>query len=248
MAFKSSKSKKCPVCVVCTPDKIEAVNKQLGTLLEDVRASGEIPKARDPRFDTAANILGVAPHSLRYHLKECLLDLEIQDQRYVELKDLSQAIATAKTEYANNPTMQNATAYTSLLTSFRAMASDIEGQQDPEQTVTFIAETVMGPMSKKTIAVVTEELRSLRESISSLLPKSQQTYVDSQLKGALARMSNALRDTMDESIRAVCGYYKVELDAKDRKRALDNASPVQSSADAGRLLATPAVVPTEQPV
>ncbi len=35
----------------------------------------------------------LSPFSLWYHLKECMLDFEIQEQKLVELKDLARAIS-----------------------------------------------------------------------------------------------------------------------------------------------------------
>lgn len=236
MAFRKRKSNKCPVCVVCTDDKIRQVDAALEPLLQEVRATGEVPKASDSKFDTASRAVGVAPNSLRYHLKECLLDLEIQDQRLQELVDMSDAVATAKDAYAKNPSMQNASALAGLMNVWRALASDIEGQQDPEQAVVFVAETVMGPLSKRTLAVVTEELRALRDGIGPSLAKGQSTYVDAQLKSALTRVSNALRDSLDESLKSVCGYYKVELEAKERRRTIESAAPIQNSSDAAKAL------------
>ena len=209
----------------------------MSSILSDVKESGEVPKAKDNRFEAVAQRVGIAPHSLRYHLKECMLDLEIQDQRFLELKDLSQAISTAKQEYLANPGLPNATAYTSLLNAFMALASEIEGQQDPEQAVSFIVETAMAPMSRRTLAIVTEEIRNLRDAITQLVPKNQATYVDSQMKASLTRVSTALRDATDEGLKAVCSYYKVELEAKDRKRALEGAAPIQNTADATLALA-----------
>lgn len=209
----------------------------MASILSDVKESGEVPKAKDNRFEAVAQRVGIAPHSLRYHLKECMLDLEIQDQRFLELKDLSQAISTAKQEYLANPGLPNATAYTSLLNAFMALASEIEGQQDPEQAVSFIVETAMAPMSRRTLAIVTEEIRNLRDAITQLVPKNQASYVDSQMKASLTRVSTALRDATDEGLKAICSYYKVELEAKDRKRALEGAAPIQNTADATLALA-----------
>lgn len=237
MAFTKTGSRKCPVCVGCTPTKVKDINAALDPVLADVRDSGEIPKAKDVRFDLIAQRVGIAPHSLRYHLKECLLDLEIQDQRFLELKDLSQAISTAKQEYLSNPSLPNATAYTSLLNSFMSLADAIEGQQDPEQAVSFVVETALAPISRKTLAIVTEEIRNLRDSVNQLVPKNQASYVDSQMKAALTRVSTALRDATDEGLKALCSYYKVELEAKERKRALEGAAPIQNTADATSALA-----------
>jgi hypothetical protein len=210
----------------------------MSSLLDDVKSTGEIPKAKDHRFDAIANTVGVAPHSLRYHLKECLLDREIQDQRFLELKDLTQAVGTAKSEYMANPSMANATAYTSLLNAFMSLANEIEGQQDPEQTVSFVAETVLAPMSRKTLASLTEELRNLRDSIKELVPKTQAAFIDAQINASLTRAAGALRDVTDEGLKAVCSYYKVELEAKERKRTLENAAPIQNAADATTALTT----------
>jgi hypothetical protein len=237
MALTKKTSSKCPVCVGCTQAKIKEVNEALSSVLSDVKDSGEVPKAKDHRFEAIAHRIGIAPHSLRYHLKECMLDLEIQDQRFLELKDLSQAISTAKQEYGANPGLPNATAYTSLLNAFMSLASEIEGQQDPEQAVSFIVETAMAPMSRRTLAIVTEEIRNLRDAVTQLVPKNQASYVDSQMKASLTRVSTALRDATDEGLKAICSYYKVELEAKDRKRALEGAAPIQNTADATLALA-----------
>lgn len=237
MAFTKAGSRKCPVCVGCTPSKVKDINEALDPILADVKDSGEIPKAKDSRFELVAQRVGIAPHSLRYHLKECLLDLEIQDQRFLELKDLTQAISTAKQEYLANPSLPNATAYTSLLNAFMQLAGEIEGQQDPEQAVSFVVETALAPISRKVLAIVTEELRNVRDSVNQLVPKNQASYVDSQVKAALTRVSTSLRDATDEGLKAVCSYYKVELEAKDRKRALENAAPIQNTADANVALA-----------
>jgi hypothetical protein len=237
MALVKRSSSKCPVCVGCTQAKIKEINDSLSSVLADVKESGEIPKAKDHRFEAISQRIGIAPHSLRYHLKECMLDLEIQDQRFLELKDLTQAISTAKQEYLANPGLPSATAYTSLLNTFMTLASEIEGQQDPEQAVSFVVETALSPISRKTLAIVTEELRALRDSVTQLVPKNQATYVDSQMKAALTRVSSSLRDATDEGLKAICSYYKVELEAKDRKRALESAAPIQNTADATLALA-----------
>ncbi len=216
MALVKRSSSKCTVCVGCTQTKIKEINEALASVLSDVKESGEIPKAKDRRFEDIAQRVGIAPHSLRYHLKECMLDLEIQDQRFLELKDLTQAISTAKQEY---------------------LASEIEGQQDPEQAVSFVVETALAPISRKVLSIVTEEVRNLRDSVTQLVPKNQASYVDSQMKASLTRVSTALRDATDEGLKAICSYYKVELEAKDRKRALESAAPIQNTADATLALA-----------
>lgn len=219
------------MCVGCTPSKVQEINQALSPTLEDVKQTGEIPKAADPRLDLVAQRVGISPHSLRYHLKECLVDQEIQDQRFQELRDVIEALATAKQEYLANPGMASATAYTSLLTQFRGLADDIEGQFDPEVTVEYVVETVLNPMSRKTLAVAAEELRSLREAMGPLVSKNQMAFVDAQMKATLTRVSAVLRDSLDESLKTLCSYYKVELEAKARKRALDSGVmvPVTSS-------------------
>ncbi len=224
MAFAASKNARCPVCVGCTPAKLEEVNRDLVPMLEIVKSEGEVPKPRDQRYTPIANRLGVSPWSLHYHLRNCLIDLEIQDQRIRELKDLAAAIATAKTEYAANPSMQNAQAYTGLVNTFMAMATAIEGQQDPEVAVEFVVETVLGPLARKILGSVTEELRTMRDQVSGLVPRNHAAQIDSQTKASLARVSSALSDMMDEGLKNLCGFYKVEFEAKARKRALGHAS------------------------
>ena len=199
----------------------------LQPILQDVKDTGEIPKAKDQRFSVVATAIGLAPHSLRYHLKECLLDLEIQDQRFQELKDLVEALKTAKQEYMANPGMNAASAYTSILTQFRGLAEDIEGQTDPELTVEFIVETVLGPMNRHVLSSATRAMYDLRESLNNLLPKTQQPFVDTQIKAALSQVASSIRDSTDDGLKALCGYYKVELEAKSRARALDSSIPPQ---------------------
>lgn len=229
MAFSKQKSRKCPVCVGCTPTKVQEINKSLSSILEDVKSSGEVPKAADSRLGLVAQVVGISPHSLRYHLKECLLDQEIQDQRFQELRDVIEALSTAKQEYLANPSMNSATAYTSLLTQFRGLADDIEGQFDPEVTVEYVVETVLNPLSRQTLAVAAEELRSLRETVSPLVAKNQTAYIDAQMKATLTRIASVLRDSLDSSLKALCEYYKVELEAKARKRALEQGTAITST-------------------
>jgi AcrR family transcriptional regulator len=240
MAFSKQKSRKCPVCVGCTPTKVKEIDQALSPILEDVKQTGEIPKAQDTRLDLVAQRVGISPHSLRYHLKECLVDQEIQDQRFQELKDIIDCVSTAKQEYLANPGMGQATALSQLLTQFRGLADDIEGQFDPEVTVEYVVETVLNPLSRKTLAVAAEELRSLREAMTPLVSKNQMAYVDAQMKATLTRISAVLRDSLDESLKTLCSYYKVELEAKARKRALDSGvtstpalfnAPAKSSTD-----------------
>ena len=116
-----------------------------------------------------------------------------------------------------------------LLTQFRGLADDIEGQFDPEVTVEYVVETVLNPMSRKTLAVAAEELRGLREGMSPLVSKNQMAYVDAQMKAALTRISSVLRDALDDSLKTLCSYYKVELEAKNRKRTLDSGTAIPST-------------------
>jgi len=204
---------------------VKEINQALSPVLSDVKESGEIPKAKDNRFSLIAHSVGLAPHSLRFHLKECLLDLEIQDQRFQELVDLTEALKTAKQEYMENPSMSQATALTSILTQWRGLAEDIEGQTDPAVTVEFMVETVLGPMNRQILASLTEELKELRGSLDALLPRNHKPYVDSQVKSVLSRVSTALRDSTDEGLKALCSYYKVELEAQSRKNALESTTP-----------------------
>lgn len=224
MAFSKAKSRKCPVCLGCMPSKVEEIDDALKPILADVKATGEVPKARDSRFDLVAHSVGIAPHSLRYHLKECLLDLEIQDQRFQELKDLTEAIATAKQEYSANPSQANANAYTMLITQWRGLADDIEGQVDPEVTVEFLVANVLNALSRKMLASSAEEQRTLRESLDPLLDRNHRAFVDAQLKSGFARTSAAIRDGLDDGLKALCEYYKVELEAKARMRALESGT------------------------
>jgi hypothetical protein len=233
MAFKRSKSKKCPICVGCTPIKADEVDAELAPLLECVREDGEVPKAKDSRFQSIANKVGLSPWSLHYHLKHCLIDLEIQDQRIHELRDLTEAVSTAKAEYMANPSMQNATAYSSLSNVMRALASDIEGQQDPEVAVEFVVETILGPMARKSLSALSEELRSLREQVRGVVSKNHATFIEAQVDATLRRVSASLRDSLDDGLKNLCGYYHVELEARSRKRALDTTeAPVESASTA----------------
>ena len=221
MAFtkKKKQSSRCPICAAVSVAKAAEVDAELAPYLDEVRETGEIPKPA--RFDTLAFKVGLSPFSLRYHLKECLLDVEVQDQRILELRDLTQAVAIAKAEYASNPSMQNATAYTSLVKTFNDMADTIEGAVDPETTVEFVVEAVLGPQVRKALGTLTEEMRILREELLPLVATSQAAFIDSRVKAVLSRVSSSIRESTDESLRVLCDYYKVELETKRRKRALD---------------------------
>jgi hypothetical protein len=221
MAFSKSKSRKCPVCIGCTPSKAEEIDRALKPLLADVKATGETPKANDSRLSLISHAVGIAPHSLRYHLKECLVDLEIQDQRFQELVDITEALSTAKQEYAALPTMGNSTAYTQLLTQFRELSKEIEGQTDPNVTVEFIVEQVLNALVRQTLASATEEIRALREQLKPMMSPNNHSFVDAQLKATLKRISTALGTGVDDGLKSLCEYYKVDLEAKARVRSLE---------------------------
>ena len=234
MAIIKSSSKKCPVCIICTKSKIAEVDKSLNDLLEEVKESGEVPKAKDRRFGDIAERLGIAPRSLRYHLKECLLDQEIQDQRLVELKSLTEAVSTAKTEYMSGPSVDKATAYSSLLGSWRQLASDIEGQTDPEVTVEYIVEAVLNPINRAVLQAAAGTLQDLRNSLMDVLPRGQQPLVKSQIDSAMQNMGNELKSSTEEAIDSLCTYYRVELEAKQKKRAIEasvDTTPIMHTED-----------------
>jgi len=224
MAFTKRQSRKCPVCVGCTPTKIQEIDKALADLLRTVKETGEIPRAIDQRFNVIAHATGTAPHSLHFHLSKCLVDLEIQDQRLLEYKDLVSAVDTAKNEYLGNPTMQLATAYSTLLDREEALAKAIEGQQDPVTTVEYMVETVINPLTRQTLAAVTQELRVVRDMMTSLVSANQTSHVRAQVDAALHRIAGRLKTSAAESLTNTCSYYKVELDAKARRRAIDSAA------------------------
>lgn len=223
MSFTRTKSKKCPVCVGygTHPHMIERIDSALENLREYVRTSGAVPSVKDPTFYTIAVDVGVAPHALRYHLKNCLLDFEIQDQRLLELKDLSQAIGTAKQEYFGFPNEKNAAALATLLQTFMKLADSVEEQQDPDSIVTFVAETVISPMIRQTLGAMTEELKKLRTSLEGMVSKNQQRYIDSQIKAVLSRTSSKLGDQMQESLGSLCEYFKVEFEVQEQRRMIE---------------------------
>lgn len=231
MAFSKSKSRKCPVCVGNTASRVQTINEALQPLVQSVRESGLVPKARDARFDAIAEALGTAPHSLRFHLKECLMGHEIHDQRLEEMKDLVEALSTAKQEYHAQPSVHTAGAYAQLMTQFRGLADDIEGQIDPEVTVEYLVESVLSPLTRRMLGSMAEELRHLRDNAGIALSQKQMTHLDSYIKAALSSLSGVLRDGLDESLKALCDYYKVELEVKARKRALAGAVATLSSDD-----------------
>jgi hypothetical protein len=228
MGFKKSKSRKCPVCVACTTERVRDVNLALAPVLEDVKSTGEIPKPVDKRFEPISHQFSLSPWSLQYHLKTCLVDLEIQDQRLIELKDLAQALSTAKQEYQANPGVGQAQALAALMGVFMTLAKDIEGQEDPEATVTFIVETVLNPMGRKTLAALSEESRNFRETMKGLVSPSQQVYVSNQADLLVKNVAAHLRDMLDDSLKRLTTYYKVELEARARKRMMESGSSLPS--------------------
>lgn len=221
MAFSKAKSRKCPVCLGCMPAKVNEVNTALSPLLADVKATGEIPKPADKRLTLVAHAVGIAPHSLRYHLKECLLDFEIQDQRFQELKDITEALSTAKQEYQANPSMAQATAYTQLLVQWRGLAEDIEGQTDPDVTVEFVVQNVLNPLIRQTLASATEEIKTVRDQLSPMMSANHRGFIDAQLKAALKRITASLENGVNEGVQSLCEYWKVEFESKARLRSLE---------------------------
>ena len=220
MALKKSASRKCPVCVGLTDEKVEDVNKALEPLLEDVRQSGEVPKAKDSRFLALAHVLGVAPFSLRFHLSKCLVKREIDDQMMLEFMEMLDALHTAKVEYKETPTLPFASALKQMHSAVLEHHKLLLGEQDPEQAVQFIAETVIGHVLRNSLGVFAKEARQLLTVVLPYLPPTHKTQVTKLVESALIATGNTLHEVAGEALDNVCSYYKVELDVASKKHAL----------------------------
>jgi hypothetical protein len=219
VAFKISSSRKCAICALA-PLRAEEATEALQQILADVRDTGVVPHAKDQRFGLLAHRVRLSPFALHYHLKTCMVDSEIQDQRLVELKDLVSNLQIAKAAYREMPVADMATAMTSMLGTFMELAQEIEGQQDPESAVRYTLETVLGPMIRQVLGSVAGEIRELRDLALMNSPPNQRPFVESQFRSSFEKVSQALEAQVEESLKTMCRYYKVELDAKDVRLAL----------------------------
>lgn len=227
MALVKSQSKKCPVCMTRTKREVKVVNKALQPILDEVKERGEVPSKKDPRWLKIGSEFSIFPNSLRYHLKECLVDQEIQDQRLVELKALTEALETAKTEYAQNPNVNTATALTSIMTSWRQLAKDVEGQVDPEVTVEFLVENVIASINREVLSSLAGGIRDMRNALVEGLPAGQKQFVKSQADLLLDRIAQDLRAGTEEAMNTLCEYYRVDIETKQKKRSLEQAVPTE---------------------
>jgi hypothetical protein len=219
VSAKRTPSRKCPVCVGLSTSKIEQVDAALADVLDNVRQTGEIPKVQDHRLQNLAPQLGVAPHSLQYHLKTCLYTRDIQDQLSVEIKDMISALSTAKVVYGNESTLPNAQALSMITESFIKLLKHTEGKQDPEANVAFVAEAILAPLVRKVMGAFTTEIKRYRDTVAMLNLQHDQVLT-SHANNAVSKMALALRESTDESLKSICDYYKVELEAKQRLRTM----------------------------
>lgn len=226
MPFQKSSTSKCPICSSRPPDVIERVNSALEDIIDGVRETGEVPKAADPRFVAVAREVQIAPHSLRFHVKTCLIPLEIRDQRGIELADLASALATAKSEYQNFPSIRTAKPYSDLLNNFRELSKDVEGQDDPEVAVEYMASRVIAPITRATLAVFAQEIRDIADSVMGSIPKNREPAVRARFESAFKNTAAGLSIAMDEALKAACEFYKVELDTTTRRRTIDDGTVV----------------------
>ncbi len=225
MALRKSTSNKCPVCLTRKRAAVNIINKALKGMLEDVKQHGEVPHKKDPRYLLIGQEFSIAPNSLRYHLKECLVDQEIQDQRLIELKGLTEALGTAKAFYGENPSVDRATSYTSLVTSWRQLAKDVEGQVDPEVTVEFMVENVVAAITRGVLSSVAEGLKELRGSLYEGLPAGQRTFIKSQMDMMMSQVAQDLKGSTEDAMQSLCEYYRVDMETKQKKRAIESAVP-----------------------
>jgi hypothetical protein len=232
MAFKKSASRKCPVCVAFSEEKVDEVNKGLEPLLADIKESGEVPKAKDHRFGVLANHLGVSPFALRFHLSKCLIKREIDEQMMVEFTDMLDALHTAKIEYKETPTLPYASALKQIHSAVMDMHDRMMGDADPEQAVQFIAETVISHVMRQSLGVYAKEIRALTQTIKPYLAPQIQIQAVKMGETALMSASTALHEAAQEALENVCTYYKVELDAASKKPLLAGIAVPKKGLDA----------------
>ena len=222
MALKKSASRKCPVCVTFGdyPEKIEQINKALEPILADIKETGEVPKAKDPRFGTLAVALSITPFALQFHTRQCLVTREIDDQMMLEFRDALDALHTAKVEYKENPTQPYANAMGVIHGMVMKMYEHMTKDHDPELAVQFVAETVIGHVMRHSLGVFAKEARAINESVANYLPPTHKAAVKKAVESSLLATSNALQESAQEALDNVCNYYKVELDVAAKKAAL----------------------------
>lgn len=223
MAFERGSSR-CPICSTIVGSRLDAINDALEPMVERVRLTGDVPATGDTLLNEIAAKIEIAPSSLRFHIKECLVQADIQDQRVHELRDLVGNLQVAKLEYASNPDKpQNGQLYLQFVDAFTRLSKEVEGQVDPEVTVQFMISNVIAPFSRDSILTVADEIRELRATLAKTLPASTMSLVDSQFKGMLAKLGNKISEKQKLAMEAVGSYYKVELSAAEIKRSLSDS-------------------------
>lgn len=222
MAITKATSRKCPICVTFgdNADKIAQVNKALEPILADIKATGEVPKAKDPRFGALAVALSITPFALQFHTRQCLVTRELDDQMLLEFKEALDALHIAKVEYKETPTQPYANAMGVIHGMVMKMYEHMTKDHDPELAVQFIAETVIGHVMRHSLGVFAKEARSINESVAPYLPPTHKAAVKKAVESALMSTTNALHDSAQEALDSVCTYYKVELDVASKKSAL----------------------------
>ncbi len=233
MAFARSSNSRCTLCSALEEGKLQAVNAQLEPLVATLRSTGELPSASNPTLIEIAHGLGLNANSVRFHVKECLVQADIQDQRVSELRDLASAVQVAKLAYESEPDKpQLANAYVALLREFRDLSKDVEGQIDPETTVTYMVGNVVSPLAKDVVLLASEQLHELVAALGKTVPKEQLPVIVSQLKAFLTRLGTKVAERQHQSIVAVSKYYKVQLAAADtRKSVLGDVTDARASLD-----------------
>ena len=233
MAFARASSSRCTLCGALEEGKLQAVNQQLEPLVASLRSTGELPTASNPLLVEIAKKLELNANSLWFHIKECLVQADIQDQRVSELRDLASTLQVAKLAYESEPDKpQLAGAYVQLLREFRDLSKDVEGQIDPETTVAYMIKDVVSPLAQDVVLLASEQLHELVASMAKTVPKEQLPVVVSQLKSFLTRLGNKVADRQHQSIVAVSKYYKVQLAAADtRKSVLGDVAQARLSLD-----------------
>ena len=202
------------------------INAFLDPILAEVKNTGEVPKPKDKRFQEGALKLGIAPFSLQYHLRTCLIDREIHDQMMVEVKDLIEAVASAKSEYSDKPHLQNAQAVSVLMNTLLSVLSKLEGEQSPEQAIEFIVDQALGHIIRACLADFAKETRDNLALVTPHIPPATRKAVRDQMEASLKRVSITLANASDEAVANLCKFYKVELDAADKKQTLSAITAV----------------------
>lgn len=119
------------------------------------------------------------------------------------LELLQQLLDTATWEYRAAPTVDNATAITSMINTSLSTIKEIESRKDPVELMNEVLAKVVQPLFRLFIKHVTSETSRARVELEDTFPSTQHPKIDDVVKGLVKNVGRLTSADYTDTVRSL---------------------------------------------